>query len=210
MKKILCLLITLMLFFTGCNQNEESSTLKKEDTTKLKSDIDTVITENKELKEANINLREEINSLKTEFENYKNEAYITHSQINRNFNYIKELSEFRIVQGYITQFDQSSNVLNLDKIEWITLEEESRINELGLNKDRDFPNGFYILNQNIKEEQYKITNNTHFYILDSVTSTHVTKQEFLKKIKEYKGNKVLFSITIINNKVIEISQLYTP
>lgn len=48
--------------------------------------------------------------------------------------------------GYITYFNTESMYFHLDRVEWLTTENDAgRLNQLGINPD-DLPNGFYIYN----------------------------------------------------------------
>ncbi len=223
MKSKLILLVLLLSFvLVSCSNN--AITELDQDITDLKEEISSLIEKNieleetldevtisaksndkyiKELKTANEEMEGELIVLKRKLENF---SWLKVT-VPRLENYVYELLEFEQILGYITKYDDNNSILFLDNCEWISMEETERINELGLELDRDFPSGFYIHNDSEQEEMYKVTERTNYLLIDSATSKIASKEEFIDRIKRY---NMLCTIRIIDNRVIEVMEVYTP
>ena len=60
---------------------------------------------------------------------------------------VEESSEYDTVLCYIMEYDAENAVLSYDQLEWIDSTDTKRIEELDLDAEYDFPNGFYIYNE---------------------------------------------------------------
>lgn len=52
---------------------------------------------------------------------------------------------------FIKIYDQITRVLTFDEIEWVLQTDTKRVNELGLDADLDFPDGYYIFNESVRK-----------------------------------------------------------
>ena len=83
--------------------------------------------------------------------------------------------------------------------------------EYDLNKKGDttwyVPNDYFVLNENIKVRRLILTSTAQIYLIKEGTSSLV-KSNAAKLKKSFEGK--LFKLTIINNTVTVISEIYTP
>lgn len=125
--------------------------------------------------------------------------------------------------GYISGFEESDGTkLTLDPIEWITLEDTDRINELEI-EEFDMPNGYYIYNPEIDEIEFQVDKNAEYRFIDwgnNFASSdedrfHYStkdKEEFIDYLNTYtdKAAKVPFWISIKDGDVQIIEEQYVP
>ena len=122
--------------------------------------------------------------------------------------------------GYISDFKKSDGTrIKFDPIEWITLEDTDRIDELEI-EEFDMPNGYYIYNYEI---EYEVDENTEYRFIDwgnNFASSdedrfHYStkdKEKFIEYLNTYtdKAVKVPFWITIKDGTVQIIEEQYVP
>lgn len=114
--------------------------------------------------------------------------------------------------GYITMMTVEDRIFHLDRVEFITREDEDRIAELGLNIDYDMPNGFYIHNSNTYPTSLDVSDETIYLILDwTDLSKHksLTKEEFV----EYNNSieyTPLYHVYTKDGFVTRIEEQYIP
>ena len=120
--------------------------------------------------------------------------------------YIQAFSAYQEVLCYIVEYDNGTDALVVDEIEWIGMGQHERINELGLDVDHDFPNPYYIHNESEKTRNYQFAEDT-FFLLGGLEPEFVSKETFVERIQDYPA---IFRIIIIDNKTVEISEVYTP
>lgn len=114
--------------------------------------------------------------------------------------------------GYITMMTVEDRIFHLDRVEFITREDEDRIAELGLNIDYDMPNGFYIHNSNTYPTSLDVSDETIYLILDwTDLSKHksFTKEEFV----EYNNSieyTPLYHVYTKDGFVTRIEEQYIP
>ena len=116
--------------------------------------------------------------------------------------------------------------LLLDEVEILTLEDEKRLNELGIDSS-EIPNGFHIYNEKIEFVPYKLTEKTEYeftdinllYVDESVADRkYITKEkdEFLFYLStQYSDSppaqKIPYFVEVQDGKVIRITEefMYT-
>lgn len=180
-----------------------------------------------ELKEENIKLSSTLGDLKvmidsqndnirdldlrnTKLENELEKFNKLEQKINFSYSAVKELPEYKQLYGYLKKYDEKTNTLYIDTCEFLGLGDVDRIDELGLNPDVDFPSGFYIFDENAANEIFNIGENTSFYNYtfdQEFIETQVSKPIFLEKMLNSNG---LVSFSILNGKIIEMSEQYLP
>lgn len=116
--------------------------------------------------------------------------------------------------GYISSFNIKSQTFNFDEVEWITLQDTKRIEELHLDTEENMPSGFYIYNQDKSLVNYKVTDKTIYQLLNSGDLSklvNVNIVEFWKYLETHKTlNTLPYTITVQNGNVIAVKECYVP
>ena len=120
--------------------------------------------------------------------------------------------------GFVSDFDTQRGFFHLDRVEWLTYDDEERIRELGLSKDDDMPGGFYIYNPESWPQTFEVDENTEYTILDwnrsygdEDTYTTTDASEFADHIKSYDGGFAPpFWIVKRGRYVESITEQYVP
>lgn len=114
--------------------------------------------------------------------------------------------------GYINDIDISKDILSLDRVEFLTKEDEERAAELDIDIDEDMPSGFMIYNPETDFLEFKVRDDTDYMLLVWTGDLHhrkVAKEYFI----EYNNSldyKPLYSIFVNNGNVILIKEEYIP
>ena len=93
----------------------------------------------------------------------------------------EDVSTVQTKCGYIFNINIDEKNLDVDEIDWITLEDTEKIEALGLDVEHGFPNGYYRHNPDSELVNYKITEDTAFERLDwenGFTPKKVDYEEF--------------------------------
>ncbi len=124
-------------------------------------------------------------------------------------NYIRRFNQYKCVIGHIKSYseDGESLLIDFDDCEMIDINDLKRIKELGLNPDKDFPNGYYIHDEDSTIFTYKTSNELNFYLTDSSGMRLVSKEKFFDSAIKYNH---LVRIVFINDEIVEMSQIYRP
>lgn len=112
--------------------------------------------------------------------------------------------------AFVKEYDSVNSTLKIDKIEWITLNDSKRIEELKLDINTDFPNGFYIYNPDEFVQVYPVSEETLFFVNNlenAAVPLYVEKNEFNLYLKDSFG---LFNIEIVDGKIKEVAEQYVP
>ncbi len=131
--------------------------------------------------------------------------------------------------GYISNISKENMQFDFDEIEWIRKNDIKRVEDLKLNKDTDFPNGFYIYNSSIDNTTYKLSKDATFEFLDENDNFSIKNStydefiahhnqffnEFIKPLLEDENIKDInyftpYWIEIKKDIVISIKQQYVP
>ncbi|MDD2216062.1 MAG: M56 family metallopeptidase [Eubacteriales bacterium] len=117
--------------------------------------------------------------------------------------------------GYISDFEidkYSKSSFHLDPIEWLTLDDTKRLNELNINPDT-LPNGYYIHNPNNYPMFCQVTEQTQYSIINwdsDATHKSVTMEEFLACLEKYSESAPPFRIVTKDGFVQSITEQYIP
>lgn len=127
----------------------------------------------------------------------------------------------KLISGYMVIEDSS---VHLDEIEIITLEDEERVKELGLEQNADMPNGYHFYNADTDKQTFKLTNKTVYTFVDfnllfvededgNRLYTTTDKDEFLLHLStSYSDSppaqKVPFFVEVKGGKVISITERF--
>lgn len=112
--------------------------------------------------------------------------------------------------SFIKSFDEKTRVLTFDEIEWVLQTDTRRVEELGLNADLDFPNGYYIHNEFEQENSLRVSDDVKVYIVDwyDLANPSLTDIKGLtKRMAEYEAP---YHLTIKDGVIIEILEAYRP
>ncbi len=112
--------------------------------------------------------------------------------------------------GYISNFgDSYPDMFHFDPIEWITLDDTERMQELGI-KPQDMPNGYYIHNPREDNFSFAVNEDTEYIYIDWRNDLYSTKDkdEFIQYLNDYydEDNKVPFWIETKGGYVISIKE----
>lgn len=114
--------------------------------------------------------------------------------------------------GYITEMNSSNGLFHLDKVEFLTHEDEERAAELDIDINIDMPSGFYIYNKDNYPMVFEVCGETEFLILDlNHLSNHISisKKEFIE-FNNSRGKSTLFHIYARDGYVTSIIEQYLP
>ena len=223
-------MISMILLF-GCSNNTEDVNQTEEKYLTLQGDIELLTTEIE-------NLREEISAISDTNEFYqkeikrleskdselmtiiKNNKYDL-SQVDIFINYLyrqygfsqsfaKASEEYSEVYGYITEINDENSKIYIDECEFLGLDDVERLEELGLDPDRDLPSAFYIHNPDETPHSYEFNESTRYVIYtyyDEYKEELVEKSRFSSRIPvKYR----FYLLKIFNNTVLEASEVLTP
>ncbi|NLY45647.1 MAG: DUF4825 domain-containing protein [Tissierella sp.] len=114
--------------------------------------------------------------------------------------------------GYITMMSIDEELFHLDKIEFLTQEDEERASELGIDTNYDMPSGFYVHNPETYPDAFDTSDETNYLLLDyNNLSEHksVSKEEFVEYNNSL-GYSPLYHIYTRNGYVRLIKEQYIP
>ncbi len=120
---------------------------------------------------------------------------------------------------YIVSANTQSHTLTLDEIAWITPEETDRLQELNLDADTDFPNGFYIYNETDELVEASFSDMAQCVYLDYENNFEPIEtdiSDFLQHYEEqFKTNAEIatatpYHIAIEDGEIFYISEQYIP
>ncbi len=116
----------------------------------------------------------------------------------------------RSIMAYILGLDSQDRSLVIDEVEWVQQTDSARVEELGLDADKDFPNGYYIHNPVVEEEAYPLAEELEIYILDQEDLSHPMQTDLdglAQRLQEYPAP---YRITIQDGLITGISEQYIP
>ncbi len=122
----------------------------------------------------------------------------------------KSLDNTYKLLSFIKDHNQQTGMLAFDEIEWVTQENKKRIQELGLNADLDFPNGYYIYNESEEENRLKMADDVKIYIVnwsDLANPLLTDVNGFTERMAEYEAP---YHLTIKDGVIVEILEQYRP
>ena len=115
--------------------------------------------------------------------------------------------------GYITMMTLEESLFHLDKVEFLTQEDEERAAELGLDINYDMPSGFYIYNPNEYPDAFEVSEETEYRMLDYMDNyqSHMTltKKDFIQQ-NDILSYHPLYHIYTKDGYVTRIIQQYIP
>jgi hypothetical protein len=124
--------------------------------------------------------------------------------------YIPDIDNPKQLISYITNYDEKTRILTFDEIEWVLQSDTNRINELGLDADLDFPDGYYIYNQSEQENSMKVAYQARIYIVnwnDLANPLLTDINGLLRRMAEYQAP---YHLKIHDGVITEIQEQYRP
>ncbi|WP_444659220.1 DUF3298 domain-containing protein [Caproiciproducens sp. R2] len=115
---------------------------------------------------------------------------------------------------YIKSYDEKTETVALDPIEWITSEDKTRIQELKL--DGDFPDGYYIYNPTVETEKIKLSENAKISLIQwnaqNVAESDVQTDAagLGKRLAEDGALSFPYEYTVSDGKIIALREQYVP
>lgn len=115
--------------------------------------------------------------------------------------------------GYIRTSDLNNRRIGFDQVEWLTDQDGERLKRLGIDPERDMPNGFYILNKYDVIDPYEVNTGAVYEIQDLEapgTLKPVTAAELTEHLSRQSGTEALYAITTQDGRVTRITEQYLP
>lgn len=227
MNKIIVLIVTFSLLLTGCTTVNDDKVISSNE--EIENKI--VFLENKVIKqdEQIMQLSEKIAEQKKIIEEFNkstddrldNNENDMNMVINQFFernkteveldivkSFIRSLPEYKEVYGWINEYLEGDRKVRFDDLEWISSVNTERIDELKLDIDNDFPNGYHLYNEVEKDEEFSVDESLVIYdLVENGSLLSITTQEFKNQTKEYKP---FCKVVMYNGKVIAIIETYIP
>jgi len=125
-------------------------------------------------------------------------------------NDVKESYEYDTVLCYIIEYDAENAVLYYDEVEWISFTDKKRIKELDLDAEYDFPNGFFIYNEDDIISTLKVSDTVKVYLVnlaDSFTPFITDMEGLLNRQAECKAP---YYLKFEDNVIYIIEEQFIP
>ena len=116
-------------------------------------------------------------------------------------------TEKRRIAVYVRGYDKHNDIVMVDEVEWLTLEDEEKLIELGIDPE-SFYDGYYINNPYDKIDEYKITEGTSFSCIDYETaeSFPVSKDDWYLNVT----NSAIYWLRLSGDEIESIEEQYLP
>ncbi len=119
-------------------------------------------------------------------------------------------SEDDTVLCYVVDYDAEKSVLTYDPLEWIDETDTERIEELGLDVEYDFPNAFYIYNENEVVSTMKVSADVTVLLVnleDSLDPITSDMDGLLEHRAEYESP---YELTVEDDMIYIIKEQFIP
>lgn len=123
---------------------------------------------------------------------------------------VEETQEVEVeeILGWVSEMNLDTGLLAFDDLEWITLEDTERIEELGL--DGDFPNGFYLHNEVERVERLPVSEEATVWLLNWEDLANPVKTDVQALSDFLDQRNSLFRLTTENGVIVDVFEVYTP
>lgn len=111
-----------------------------------------------------------------------------------------------VTEAYIKAIDREEKTITVDQVELLFSTDEERLKEIGMKGD-DLVTGFYIYNEDEKDNTLSYDENLTVELLEDTLLSEGTMEELNERILK---NHELCKITVKDNIVVRISQIYLP
>ena len=118
--------------------------------------------------------------------------------------------EYDTVLCYIIEYDAENAVLYYDELEWVCFTDKKRIKELGLDAEYDFPNSFFIHNENEIISTLNVSDTVKVYLVNLADSfaPYITDMDgLLERQAEYKAP---YYLKFADNVIYIIEEQFIP
>ena len=112
--------------------------------------------------------------------------------------------------AFISEFDLSTRSLTIDEVEWIEESDTERIEELGLDVEKDLPTGYTIYNAIKQPVDVKLAEDAEFYIVNPESPSEpksANEKEFISYLMGVAGP---YYVTIEDNSIVKVVEKYRP
>ena len=123
---------------------------------------------------------------------------------------VEESIAYDTVQCYILAYDEDNAILTYDLIEWINPTDSDRIEALDLDIEYDFPNGFYLYNEDESTTSMSVADTVEIYLVnieDSFDPIITDMNGLLERQTEYKAP---YQLKIFNDEIYIIEEQFIP
>jgi len=156
--------------------------------------------------------------------NYETKAVVEEIKVDTITGEEKERQTFNATNGggkkigYISNFNKRSGKFTFDEVEWLTLENKERLEQLKINPDINMPNGYYLYNPEKEETTLKVNSNTMYNVINwnykfGGETRYLTNRikEFDEYLDAYSRISPLFIVEYSNDGNIKsITEKYVP
>jgi hypothetical protein len=111
-----------------------------------------------------------------------------------------------ITEAYIKAIDSEKQTITVDEVELLFSTDEDRLREIGM-KSEDLVTGFYLYNEEEEDDIISYGKNLKIELLEDTVLSEATLEELEEQIL---NNNELCKITVKDNVVVKISQIYLP
>jgi len=111
---------------------------------------------------------------------------------------------------YLAALDLATMQVTVDELEWINPEDSERITQLGLDPEYDFPNGYYIHNEEERWLDLPLAADADLEIIHwglQVEPIAVSPEELQLRLQE---SPLLMNMTVSAGIVTELKEQYVP
>lgn len=118
--------------------------------------------------------------------------------------------------GFISDFEPEESPrpsFHLDQIEWLTLEDTERLEELSINPEHEMPGGFYIYNPVNYPMYHQVTEDTTYNIIEygeEMIFKEVSMEAFAEYLEQFSDFAPPFWVTTKDGYVQDITEQYIP
>lgn len=112
----------------------------------------------------------------------------------------------QVIEAYIKAIDNEEKTITVDQVELLFSADEERLKEIGMKGD-DLVTGFYIYNEDEKDNTLSYDENLTIELLEDTSLSDASMDELNERILK---NNELCKITVKDNIVVKISQIYLP
>ncbi len=225
-KKLIFMFIAIIFALSGCASEEGSVKEAVDYANRISTLVEEVKNQDEKIAQLEALVEEERNQMEGDQEIYNdlkdmnldiegqidNSEYLKQRNIQVNIldAIVSNPSEYSRKFGWIDRFDIDRKVLYFDDLEWIKDSDLERIAELGLTDD-DFPNGFYLYNENTVEEEYVVNEEVIVNILDqNFQPQWAVKEQLESHIQESVNQKIFCKFIFCEDEIVAIIENYLP
>ena len=122
----------------------------------------------------------------------------------------EKLADSEKLLSFIEAYDEKTRMLSFDEIEWVMQTDTGRVSELGLDAELDFPNGFYIYNENDQTNRLKVAEDAKVYLVNWNDLANPTVTDVNGLTERMAECQTPYYLTIKDGVIVEILEQYVP